>query len=380
MGLISKLKSGLNYVKDGLSDGRDFLGEMAGFKDKHDSNPYKDMDPNNFRVEGYDQRQDRLLNEADRVKNRQTPVAGRTQIGQMSQAATSDRALDQGGLIRQLQGMASGQDSMSREMLRQGAEQSLSQQQALMQSGRGGASAGRAALKNAAQTMSGLAGQQALAGIQERQSAIGQLGGVLSDARGADERLNMFNTESQNQRTMTQAQMDQQRNFQNQNAELQNRQINDSAYGNLSQQELSQAQMQQQSDLAEEQIRNQRYTANLGVPSPWEQLNKGVSDALPSIAGALSDKRTKTEIKSGDNQAKKWMEKLRAYTYRYKDQKNGRGEKLGVMAQDLEQGGSKSIKETSLGKMIDLDAIKPEALAAIANLNKRLKKLEKKGK
>lgn len=83
-------------------------------------------------------------------------------------------------LAGRLAGMGRGEDSVSAQQLRDSADISLAQQQALAASGRGNrALAARAAAQNQGRIMSGLSGQQALAGIQERQAANQALGSLL---------------------------------------------------------------------------------------------------------------------------------------------------------------------------------------------------------
>lgn len=99
----------------------------------------------------------------------------------------------------------------------------------------------------------------------------------------------------------------------------------------------------------------------------------------PSTPKTVSDRRQKKEIRLGDKQIETFLDNLGAYLYRYKNpSKDGEGERLGVMAQDMEgsKAGRLAILETPRGKAIDIKKGIGLALAAQANLNKRMKKIE----
>lgn len=92
------------------------------------------------------------------------------------------------GALAGLQATANGQNSVSAEQLRQG----LMQRQAQMQSMAAGAAprnaamAARTAMIQSNAAGAGLAGQQAVAGLQERQQAQQAYGGLLQGLRGQD--------------------------------------------------------------------------------------------------------------------------------------------------------------------------------------------------
>lgn len=92
------------------------------------------------------------------------------------------------GLLDMLDRRAQGQDSLSAEQLRQGLQQNLAAQQAMAASARpsNSAAAARTAALQSARLGSGLAGQQAMAGIAERQAAEQSMGGLLSQLRQQD--------------------------------------------------------------------------------------------------------------------------------------------------------------------------------------------------
>lgn len=90
--------------------------------------------------------------------------------------------------------VARGQESVSAEQLRQALGQSMAQQQSMAAgaSPQNAAMAGLMASRNAMNLASGMAGQQALAGIQERQAAQQALAQMLLAQRGQDQGAAQF--------------------------------------------------------------------------------------------------------------------------------------------------------------------------------------------
>lgn len=91
-----------------------------------------------------------------------------------------------------------------------------------------------------------------------------------------------------------------------------------------------------------------------------------------------SDERDKTSKQP----VRSFLDNLQAYSYKYKEPDRpmrGRGEHISVMAQDLEKSqlGRQMVKDTPEGKVVDYAKGYAFILAAQADLNKRLKKMEK---
>jgi hypothetical protein len=228
---------------------------------------------------------------------------------------------------------AMGQDSLSAEQLRQGLQQNIAAQQSMAAGARpsNAAMAARTAAMQTGRLGSALAGQQALAGIQERQSATDSLGNLQLGARGQDA-----------------------------NVLLGSRGQAMGGYGN---------------------IMNARYGlagAAMGQPQDWERL-AGLGMGLAGM-GMMSDERLKTDITDGDEDASKFLKAIKAHKFKYKDPKHGDGEFLGIMAQDLEKTelGKRSVIETPEGKMVHGGRLATALAAATATLDKRLTKLESK--
>lgn len=123
----------------------------------------------------------------------------------------------------------------------------------------------------------------------------------------------------------------------------------------------------------------QDYAGRQAQASAQTQANR--QGMLQGLAGGalqiFSDKKEKKNIKSQD--LEDLVSKISAYKYNYKDEKNGKGEQVGVMAQDLEKSklGKDLVEETPEGKMVDLKKAVPLMMASVSEIVKKIKKLEK---
>lgn len=243
--------------------------------------------------------------------------------GAMTREMAKDRSF--------LRDLASGKNSVAGEQLRQGMQQNIAGQQAMAASAAPGnqAMAARNASMNAARVGSGLAGQQAVAGLQERQMAGQQLAAMNQAQRGQDI-----------------------------NAALGARGNAITGYGAL------------------EQARTSRYAADMGVPSSGERF-LGAAQGFMSAA-AMSDENKKEGVKSGGKEARTFMDALNAKAYWYKDPKYGKGKQVGVMAQDLEKSpmGKQAVVDTPQGKVVHSGKLATAVAAGLADVNKRLEKVE----
>lgn len=243
------------------------------------------------------------------------------------------RTQDMGGVADQLRRQMMGENSLSAEQLRQGLQQNLAAQR----SAAAGARPSNAAMaaRNAAIQMgrigSGASGQQAMAGIAERNAAAGQLGGLLGQMRGQDIQYGLGSRGQALQ-----------------------------GFGDI------------------ERARTARYGAALGVPTFGQQA-MGAAAGL-GTALAMSDKRAKKDIEPGEPDVDEFLKSLRAYRYRYKNPANGKGPQLGVMAQDLEKSvaGRQAVVNTPQGKMVHGAKLAGALAAAMASVDQRLRKVESK--
>lgn len=221
-----------------------------------------------------------------------------------------------------LRRLASGQDSVSAEQLRQGLQQNLAAQRSLAAgaSPQNSGMAARTAAMQSARIGSGMAGAQAVAGLQERQMAHRQLSDMIMEQR---------------------------------------------------RQELQRAQ-------------GSRGQAIAGYGTPQEKEKSELEKygpALGAIAGLFSDKRLKKNIRRAGREADEAIKGLRAYTYAYKDEAHGKGKQTGVMAQDLEKAGLKhAVFDTPIGKAVHAGKLAGANTALIARLGERVAKLEGRGK
>lgn len=260
------------------------------------------------------QRKERLYGQAD--------AAGRFADAAQTNFNAST-ALGNGALSR-LGDIANGQNSISAEQLRQGLQQSLAGQQSMAASAspRNAAMAARTAAIQSARLGAGMAGQQALAGLQERQQAQQQYAALLGQMRGQDAQVAL------------------------------------GARGNA----LS------------------GYGAGNAGPQEkgWiEKYGPAVTGALTAGA-ALSDERHKTDVRDGDGEANRAIDALKAYVFKYRDEKNGRGDQVGVMAQELEGAGlGHAVMDTPGGKMVHGAKLATANTAMLAALGARVAKLER---
>lgn len=297
-----------------------------------------------------------------------TVEAERNLASTMANAGRNDFWSTGGTLDNYYKRALSGQENtLSAEMLRQGLQQNRAAQMSYAAGARPGnaAMAARVAATNMGRLGAGLAGQQAMANIAERQAAAQGLQGMrqqnLAAALGGREQA-----------------------------------IN--------------------AGLGVEGARTQRYGAALGVPTAGQSiLNAGMGAA--ALMATKSDIRAKEDIRAGDFAAEQLLEGLKAYEYKYKPEaevsarrdsilnarqmnrrrddilaaRTGRmamptvdlrGEdRLGIMAQDLEKTplGAQAVVDTPTGKSIDPGQLAVGLAAGMANLHKRLKGLEGRG-
>lgn len=220
-----------------------------------------------------------------------------------------------------LRQLASGQHSVSAEQLRQANQQTLAQQRSMAASAspQNSAMAARNAAMNMNRASMGLAGQQATAGLMERQAAQQALANMIMQQRQQDAQV---------------------------------------ALGS----------------------RGNAVSALGGMTPEGSTLDKWANPVAGGIAAGaklFSDKRLKEDIEGGDGDADKALKGLRAFTYKYKNDKHGKGKQLGVMAQDLEKVGLKqAVIDTPEGKAVDVGKLSGANTAMLSALARRVEKLE----
>lgn len=246
--------------------------------------------------------------------------------------------------IAQLQGIAGGTQQGAGELA---VQRQIANAQAMQQAGarmvRGGGNAGMA-YRNSANNTAGIglsgAGQAQQAQMQDQMNAQGMLTGAINNGRQQD-----IGIAGQN------AQLAGQNYGQNLNV------LNSIGTTTLNAQQAA-AQQENQ------------FTGGL-----YSQLG----GLMGGIGKVWSDERLKTGVRDAGAELDEMLDKLSAKSYRYKNEgRHGRGERAGIMAQDLERSaaGKRIVEETGEGKALDVGKAISAALAASARLNQRLRKLE----
>jgi Chaperone of endosialidase len=107
-------------------------------------------------------------------------------------------------------------------------------------------------------------------------------------------------------------------------------------------------------------------------------FNPKYGPALYSGNDMLSDQNTKENIKPASSDISKFLDAVSAKQYRYKDQEEG-PDHFGIIAQALEKSkvGKSMVEDTPEGKVINKDRALAALLASQAELNKRIKKVER---
>jgi hypothetical protein len=232
---------------------------------------------------------------------------------QLGNEASANRA--------RLDDQATGRVSLSGEQLRQGLQQNMSAQRSMAASASpaNAAMAARTAAIQGGRMGMGMSGQAATAGIQERRSAQDAINNSLMQQRQQDA-----------------------------NVALGSRQNAISGYGGTT-------------------------PEGTGLEKATPVINAGIG----ALGAIVSDRRTKTDIESGDERSRRILEGLKAYSYRYKDQNDGAGRQLGVMAQDLEKAGLKqAVIDSPSGKQLDAGKLAGANTALLSALARRVDKLE----
>lgn len=236
-------------------------------------------------------------------------------VGGLGKEATQERD--------HLRRIARGDESVSAMQLQNSLQQNQAAQQSMAAGARGGnsAMAARNAAMNAGRQGAGLAGQQAIAGIQERQQAQAALSNNLMQQRQQDL-----------------------------SATLGSRGQAIGGYGT-------------------------GFSGSMQQPTGMEQ-GIGAAMGVGQLV-AMSDERLKHNVKDGEKAADAALRGLAAHTFDYDDPKHGKGMQLGIMAQGLEKAGlGQAVFETPTGKAVHGAKLATGLAAMMPGLNKRLEKLE----
>ncbi len=271
------------------------------------------------------------------------------------------------GQLRQLQ---NGQRSLSMEQLRQSLQQNLAAQQSMAAGAapQNAVMAARQASIEAGRLGSGLAGQQAMAGIAERNQATMAMNSLLSNNGMLNNNAAMggWGLQQAGQQNQYQQNLD----SQNQTAGM-----------------LAGAGALYAMGRGNKKPEGDGKVEAGGSAGGYSGMSLGVKplDSLPSLSSligggnAVSDRRLKTNIKDGSAAATKLLDGLSAHLYDYKDPRHGKGKQLGLMAQDIEKAGLKSaVIDTPAGKVVHGAKLALGIAATLPGLHKRIRELEAK--
>jgi len=140
----------------------------------------------------------------DRLRGMEGQFGGRQapQMGAAAQGAYSGFRSNQADLISRLEALSRGEGpSLAQQQLQAATDRNMRGQQAMAAGARGpsGALAQFQALNNTGMLGAQAAQDAASARIAEQQMALQQLGMTINSGRGADEGMNRFNADAQNQ-------------------------------------------------------------------------------------------------------------------------------------------------------------------------------------
>lgn len=327
---------------------------------------------------------------AQEVQNRRAAQAAAAQVGNASaiDAAAQAQLGNQASLISALQGRAAGTAPSAAELQLQRATDDAIRAAQAQAAGQVGLSAGQAARLGATQQAAAIqdaAGQAAILRAQEQAQAEQTLAGVLGTARGQD----LQGASLIQDRLLTQAGMDQATVMANLQSEQGQRALNDQMTQMYIAQGFSRDQARQQAAMDLETLKADIAAANadraLAASQAQAQADAANKSGMLGLAGsaivALSDKRMKTDIKEAKNEVDDLLGALKAYSFKYKDNKEGDAQ-VGIMAQDAEKTklGSSFVDETEEGKKyLTPDKALGAILASLGRLSERMDILTAKG-
>ena len=130
------------------------------------------------------------------------------------------------------------------------------------------------------------------------------------------------------------------------------------------------------------QMGREKMITDLNTAAQQRKLDAltGAGQGMATYAAAASDENLKENIKDTEGKARDFIEVISPKLYDYKDEKFGKGEHIGILAQDLEKSelGKSMVMDTPEGKMVDFGKGFGAVLAAVAEINEKLAQLEKK--
>lgn len=302
-----------------------------------------------------------LYDQAGTAGNRQTPQFNFGYQDQTRQA--------QMGLMQQLQAQARGEGpSLAQLQLQRGQESAMANAMAMGASQRGANQAG--ALRNIgaqqAGIQQGLAADSAALRLQEQMQAQQMLAGLTGQMRGQD--IGAAGQQTQ---------------FAQSGMQMNDQMVQFYVSQGMS---LQDAQMKAKMDL--EKLRTEQSLQQMKIEQDRDAANKKLAgDVVDSATGmigggmsaaAMSDENVKEDIAPADEDLYAFLDTLEPHSYFYKNEEHGKGKRVSVMAQELEETemGDAFVFETEDGKAVDYGKGLGTMLAATAALHRRLQALE----
>lgn len=289
--------------------------------------------------------------------------------------------------------------SLASAQLKSATNRSLAQQLAASQAQRGGSSAARERnlLKSQGQARRELAESSAVASLQEQQAAEQQLAAQLQAQRATD--INLAESDRASAQRLQELLVNENLGVQGLNLSgfQSSQQARSGLVSNIGS-GLAAAfsdknkKMNISKDGAKDASKLSKFVKGFKAQSNSNQMQSdGVGKSTAQMAmSKISDKDNKKNVKEDKEEfsSKAFLDALQSYKYEYKDEFKkdplaGEGQRISVMAQDLEKAGPvgrSMVINTPQGKVVDYGRGFGTILAAQAELNKRLKELEKKKK
>jgi len=241
--------------------------------------------------------------------------------------------------------------------------------------------------------VAGQAAQRRIAALEQAGQLAGQLRGQeyaeqadVARAQQLIEQFNVQNTQQQLAQRAAAKNVAQEANLRaaqdimNQNVAIANQEA-------LYRASLPQQQYQNALNLASAKAGGQYQMANMYGQQSQAGLGGAGGFASAAAILAASDEDVKEDVKMNPEAIDSFLEDLTGYSFRYKPEyiKEGigsEGNKIGVMAQDMEDILPKSVEELEKDeesiKMLNNNEILPAVLASVGRLNDRLKEVEDK--
>jgi hypothetical protein len=294
----------------------------------------------------------------------------------------------QNALLDQLMAASNGQGpSAAQQQLKMGADRNMANAMAMAAAQGTPGAARQAAFQRAAITQDA-AGQSAMLRAQEINDARGLLGQVAQGARAQDIGLATDQAGLQQQTALAQAQLAQDTQKTNLLTAVEQQKQRDSLVQSYVAQGMSLDQAQYQAELQQAQFNAEllarQAAADKGVAmqssaAGGQAVGAGIA-ALGSVLGAAtsaSDERVKDNVADADKGVEKFLDGIAAKEWDYKNpKKHGEGRRTGIIAQDAEKNSDMVFTHTDGVKMLDHGKAISTSLAALANINKRLRKVE----